>query len=362
MMSSLRILHVSEAFTGGIFASVTGLANGLAERGHEVHLAFSRRPETPADVRAFVHPSIVLHELALVRPISPREDWAGFRAIRRLIREVKPDILHVHSSKAGVLGRLAARSTGLARRTFYSPRALSFLQENQSPQMRLLYEKIEWSMARVAGTVVACSESELALVRERVRPRRAELIENAIDVDKVRPRKDRADGRVRVGTVGRVAYAKNPQLYARLAQHAASRGVEFIWIGAGEAEDTRTLEAAGVRVTGWLPRASVLDELASLDVYLHPSLWEGMPIALIEAQVCGLPSIAHDAVGNRDIIRHGETGFIGVGFDELAAHLDRLIDDADLRHKLGERARETGLARFRLERVVDQHERLYRSV
>ncbi|MEP7274843.1 MAG: glycosyltransferase, partial [Betaproteobacteria bacterium] len=248
------------------------------------------------------------------------------------------------------------------RRTFYSPRGLAFLQEDHSPRTRLVYERIEWSMARVAGTIVACSASEMALVRERIRPRRVELVENAVDVDLIPARRERIDGRLRVGTVGRVTYSKNPPLYARLARHAAARGVEFTWLGGGDADATALLRDANVRVTGWLPRAAVLDELAGLDIYLHPSLWEGMPIALIEAQVCGLPSIARDAVGNRDIIRHGETGFLGKDFDELAALLDRLIDDAPLRRRLGERAREIGLVRFGLPRVVDEYERLYAGV
>ncbi|MEP7276986.1 MAG: glycosyltransferase, partial [Betaproteobacteria bacterium] len=152
MTQPLRIVQLSEAFTGGVFASVTGLSNGLAERGHEVHLAYARRPETPADIRSFVHPSITLYEIEMVRPIDLAVDWRSFVTIRRLLRTLAPDVLHVHSSKAGVLGRLAARATGLARRTFYSPRGLAFLQEDHSPRTRYIYEKIEWSMARVAGT------------------------------------------------------------------------------------------------------------------------------------------------------------------------------------------------------------------
>jgi len=359
MTPPMRILQVSEAFTGGVFASVTGLSNGLAERGHEMHLAYARRPETPGDIRALVHPSIRLYELELVRPIRPMTDWRGYLAIRHLLRTIRPDVLHLHSSKAGVLGRIAARSAGIAARTFYSPRGLAFLQEDHSPGTRLMYERIEWAMARLGGTIVACSQSELDLVRARIRPARAALVENAVNVNLVPPRQDRLDGRLRVGTVGRVTYSKNPPLYARLARHAASRGAEFVWIGGGEAPETQRLVEAGVRVTGWLPRAAVLAELAQLDVYLHPSLWEGMPIALIEAQVCGLPSVARDAVGNRDIIAHGETGYIGRNFDDLSLHLDRLLDDPALRTRLGARAREIGLARFNLPRVVDEYETLY---
>jgi glycosyltransferase involved in cell wall biosynthesis len=355
----VRILQISEAFTGGVFASVTGLCNGLAVRGHEVHLAFARRGETPADVRAHVHPAVQLHELALVRSIDPRSDWRGLRAIVRLMRELAPDVVHLHSSKAGVLGRLAARWTGRAERTFYSPRGLAFLQEDHSRGSRLMFEKIEWAMARLGGTVVACSASEMELVATRVRPHRIALVENAVDVCAIPARVERGDGRLRIGTAGRITYARNPPLFARLARSLAAAGADFVWIGGGEPEDTRALEEAGVRVTGWLPRTGALSALSELDVYVHPSRWEGMPIALIEAQICGLPAVARDVVGNRDVVRHGETGFLGRDHDEMAAQLARLIAEPDLRRTLGERAREVALDRFDLARVVDECLRLY---
>ena len=359
MTPPLRILQVSEAFTGGVFASVTGLSNGLAERGHDVHVAFARRAETPADVAAHVHASVKLHELSLVRAIDPVADWKGLLVLRRLIRDLAPDIVHLHSSKAGVLGRIATRLSGRRPRLFYSPRGLSFLQEDHSPRARRLYTRIEWAMARLPGTIVACSESEMQLARLHIRPRRLALVENAVDVDAVPLRRDRGDGRLRVGGVGRITAARNPRLFVLLADDAATANVDFIWIGDGDPDDRALLEQHGVRVTGWLSRTAALAEMSRLDLYLHPSLWEGMPIALIEAQVCGLPAIVTDVVGNRDVIRHGETGFIGRDRAELAAHLSRLLGDAELRRSLGARARTLALARFNVRRMVLEYEQLY---
>jgi glycosyltransferase involved in cell wall biosynthesis len=270
-----------------------------------------------------------------------------------------PDILHLHSSKAGVLGRIAARSVGLARRTFYSPRGLSFLQEDHSPLARTFYEKVEWAAARLGGTLVACSESEKELLRTHLRSRRIALVENGIDVDIVPAHSDRGDSRVQIGIAGRITAARNPSLFARLARSAAAPDVDFTWIGGGEPADRLMLEQAGIRVTGWLPRATALAETSRLDLYLHPSLWEGMPVALIEAQVCGLPAVVTDVVGNRDVVLHGETGLIGSNPEELSAHLAQLVGDAPLRRKLGARAREIAMKRFDLRRVVDDYERLY---
>jgi len=358
----LRVLQLTEAFTGGVFTSLTRLSSGLAARGHEVHLAYSRRGETHADVAAYVHPSVRLHELSLVRSIDPRADLAGLLAIRRLLRKLAPDIVHFHSSKAGVIGRAAAFTTGDAARMFYSPRGLAFLQEDYSPRARALFRRIEWACARLGGTVVACSASEEALVREHLRPRRVALVENAVDIESVIPRADRDDGLVRIGIVGRITYARNSALFAELARKHASSTTRFVWVGGGEAEDAGLLQEAGVAVTGWKSRPEALAEMSRLDIYLHPSRWEGMPIALIEAQIAGLPAVATDVVGNRDVIREGETGFVRADAPGLSEALARLIADPVLRSRMGARARELAVKRFDLERMIDDYERLYLAV
>ena len=242
-----------------------------------------------------------------------------------MIAGLAPDVVHLHSSKAGVLGRAAAFTTGDAARVFYSPRGLPFLQEDYSPRARALFRRIEWACARLGGTVVACSASEEALVREHLRPRRVALVENAVDVESVIPRVDRGDGLMRIGIVGRITYARNPPLFAELARRHASGNTRFVWVGGGEADDARLLQEAGVEVTGWKSRPEALAEMSRLDIYLHPSRWEGMPIALIEAQIAGLPAVATDVVGNRDVIREGETGFVradAAGLSEVARAAD----------------------------------------
>lgn len=360
-MAALRILQISETNVGGTFTSVTRLSNGLASRGHEVHLAVSCLRDTSIDVRSYLSPAVVLHELQLVRQINPRRDFAGFLAIRRLIRELTPDIVHLHSSKAGVLGRAAAWSTGDAARMFYSPRGLAFLQEDSSPRARNLFRMIEWAFSKLGGTVVACSASEEALVRDHIRPRRIALVENAVDTAFVPRHQERTDGLVRVGIAGRITHARNPTLFAELARRHAGPQTRFVWVGGGEEDDARRLAAAGVEVTGWKTRADALVEMSRLDVYLHPSLWEGMPIALIEAQTAGLPAVATDIIGNRDVIREGETGFLRADVAGLDEALGRLIADRGLRERMGASARARALARFDVGRMVDEYERLYAS-
>lgn len=357
----LRILQVSEAFGGGVFTSLTRLSSGLAELGHEVHLAYSRRPQTPADVAQHVAPTVRLHEISLARNVNPAADVRGLLTLRRLVSTIDPDVLHLHSSKAGVLGRVVARLAGRERATFYSPRGLSFLQEDHSPNARRMYRAIEWMSARMGGTIVACSMSERELIEQHIRPRRLAMIENAVDVESVLPRLPRNDGHIDIGIVGRITYARNADLFADMARRFASTEVRFHWIGGGDGESRAVLTTAGVDVTGWMARADALAAMRGLDIYLHPSRWEGMPVALIEAQLCGLPAIATDVVGNRDVVIAGKTGFLCRSADDMASRLQSLIRDRDLRERMGLEARELAMPRFNLARMVVQTDSLYRQ-
>ncbi len=358
----MKILHVCESFAGGNFSSVTQICNGLVKCGHEVHLGFSRRPETVAHFSAYLHPDVRLHELHMVRSIDPITDVRSLLDLLALIREVNPGVIHLHSSKAGFLGRVAAFLSGRSRTVFYSPRGLSFLQQDVSRGHRKLFQCLEWGAARLGGTIIACSQGELGQVRAHIGPRRVLLIENAVDVAMVVPKKQRADGKVRIGTAGRISAARNPKLFAALAQRLRRDEVEFVWIGGGDEQDCRWLKDAGVRVTGWLPRQEALVHVAELDIYVQTSLWEGMPIAVIEAQVAGIPAVVTDVLGNRDIIAHGETGFIGREESEMADYLARLIEQPQTRTAFGRCARERALVRFNVERLLDELIAAYTSV
>jgi glycosyltransferase involved in cell wall biosynthesis len=351
---ALRILHVTEAFGGGVFTSLTKLSNGLAARGHEVHLVFSRRTETPFDVETHLASAVHLHEIELARAINPIADLRGLLALRRLMKAIDPDIVHLHSSKAGVLGRIVARSMRRERTTFYSPRGLSFLQEDHSPRARKVYQAIEWAAARLGGTIVACSASERRLIEQRIKPRAVALVENAVDVESILPRHSRDDGTINIGIVGRITYARNADLFAEVSRRLSGSDVQFRWIGGGDEQARTALIGAGVIVTDWMPRAEALAAMRWLDIYLHPSRWEGMPVALIEAQVCGLPAVATDVVGNRDVVTHGETGYLCRSPEQIVARLGELLRNPDLRIRMGARARELAVQRFNLDRLVSE--------
>ncbi len=362
----MKVMHVVESLGGGVLTSVLQIVNALPARGFEVVLVFDRRPETPAELAALVDPAVRLVPLPMATAISPRRDLPALGRLYRLMRRERPDVVHLHSSKAGALGRVAARFAGVPR-VFYSPRGFAFLREDVSAARRGLYRFAERAAARFGGTVVACSQSELELARTVTG--RATVIPNAIDLGPIdralaeRTTEGGEDGRVTVAISGRVAPQRAPGLFAAVARTVEAQrpgAARFLWIGGGEAAPELAL--AGVEVTGWLDRDRALALLAaSVDIYLHSSRWEGLPLAVLEAMALGKPVVATDVTGNRDAVKDGETGFLADGAQGLAGHVVRLIDGAALRASVGAAGRARVEAQFALPLLVDRYVRLYRG-
>ena len=360
-------MHVVESFCGGVFTSVTQIINHLNPENFDASLVYSLRPETPSNFREFIRPDVQLIALPMTREIKPIEDLGTLARLMRLFSKERPDVVHLHSSKAGVLGRLAARLAKVPA-VLYSPRGFAFLRQDVGASKQAQYRLFEHMAARFGGTVIACSMGELEAARQVAR--RTTLLNNAIDVDAidsiVRPDSSanvkRAD-EITVAIAGRIVPQKAPALFAELARRVTAArpgGVKFVWIGSGE--NVRELAHAPIEVTGWLPREDVLKTIHNkVDIYLHTSLWEGMPLAILEAMALRKPIVATDCIGNSDVVAHGQTGFLGATPDELTHGLLRLVDDARWRDKMGMAGRARAVAEFSLPLLIRNISNLYQA-
>ncbi len=359
----MRVLHIVESFAGGVITSVTQLCNLQSKEGYEVYLAHSLRLGTPADYKRLLVPEINVVKLNLAREINAWRDLSGLFQIRRLIKKISPDIIHLHSSKAGFLGRLAVfLGVGTGSKIFYSPRGFSFLQENYSKFKRMVYFFLEKLGASLGGTIVACSQGEL-LEAQKLKARNVALLENAVDTDiiPVHSAESKSEDSVIIGTLGRICPQKNPGLFKDLASAFACRkNLQFFWVGGGEGE-RELCKSPNLCVTGWLSRQEALNRLQCLDIYVQTSLWEGMPISVIEAQVAGIPAVVTNVVGNRDIVIPGETGYIAENLSAMVYYIDLLSRERTLRVRMGERARQLSLERFSLGRLQREVNQLYQK-
>ncbi|WP_322041526.1 glycosyltransferase [Burkholderia diffusa] len=351
-----KIVHVTEAFGGGVLSFLVDLCNRSIAAGYDVVVVYSERDETPKNVRELFDPAVRLIRVPMHRSIRPLRDFGGVLRLTHRLRSERPDVIHLHSSKAGALGRVAARLGARHARVIYSPHGLSFLRSDVPRWQQWLYLTFERLADSFGGTVVACSLGELDELRRRVRVRNARLIENGVEIEHVPKRRVRGDDRTIVGMMGRASYQKNHEWFLAVANRLAQPDLEFVWIG-GEAIEVG--RGTGVRCTGWVPRSEALAAMAGLDLYVQTSRWEGMPLAVIEAQVAGIPAIVTNVIGNRDIVVHGKTGFIASSLDEIAEYVSRLVRDPALRQTMGDAAARVATARFRVESKFRQWASLY---
>jgi glycosyltransferase involved in cell wall biosynthesis len=159
---------------------------------------------------------------------------------------------------------------------------------------------------------------------------------------------------------GRVCYQKAPWRFTSLAEQCQDLSTQFVWLGSGPLEIETTASAPdNFSITGWLSPDEVTQYLTKAGLFVMTSLWEGMPLALIEAQAAGLPAVVPNVPGCQDVVIEGVTGFICETDDILVKRVRQLISDHDLRQKLGHNAAELASTRFSLERFSSDLLALY---
>lgn len=351
---------------GGVANIMSLLAQAQIKQGDEVIVAHSIRPDTLQDQLGDLFPlPIERQELAMVTEIRPIEDLKSLTEIITLLKRINPDVIHLHSSKAGVLGRVAARLLGLQGRVFYTPHGLSFLRQDVSRLKQALFQGIERLMGNFGGTVVACSSSEANLVRQFVGHSRVVFVENSVDVGSIPAKQYLADAGnpVQIVTSGRICYPKAPWRFAKLAMETLQSNLKFKWLGDGELRDELQVDQGklpeNLEIAGWLQRNDLYTELLKADIFVLPSLWEGMPLALIEAQVIGLPCVVTDVTGCRDVVEDGVTGFVCKDDAQLLQKLQLLAADPALRQSMGNAARSKALSRFNVQRMASEMQLVY---
>ncbi len=348
---------------GGTGEQVAAICNGLDPARFEVSLVYAVRGGSANEYRAKCAGAKAAYFMPeMTREISLLNDLAAFRKLRALFTEHRPDVVHAHSSKAGVLARAAAKAAGI-KTIFYTPHGYGFLQQDRSTASRLLYKTIERAASRI-GSVVACSPNEAAAAADLTGGRPVHTVCDAYLGDFREPLPH--DGVV-VGSCGRLTYARNPDAWILLAQRLTDsrNGLKCVWIGGGEDEPrVRThlenMNLPGrVELTGWLPAEQARERLRALDLFVHYSRWDAMPNAVLEAMAAGLPVVASDNGGNRDAVLDGVTGFIVRSEVELLERSQQLIDDKPLRLTLGAAGRERVRREFSLTGMLDGLSRLY---
>jgi glycosyltransferase involved in cell wall biosynthesis len=332
----LHVLHVCEAFSTGVLQSISQICRLTGD--DIVHsVLHGRRWETPEDFASRFPNGVRFHEWGVVRALNPLADARAARQLRQMVAERKPDVVHAHSSKAGALVRLAL--PGTMPKVLYSPRGFGFLRQDASASARLFYRAVEWFLGRGNATVIACGLGEEQVARSVAR--QVLRINNMLDLSDfngIEPR--RASHRpLRIAMSGSIRPQKNFPLFADIADRLANSGMSFVWIGGGTPASNAPLPG-NLEITGMLPRHQALRQLASCDVFMQTSLWEGLPVAVLEAMALNLAVLAKPAVGNTELIDEGRNGWLCEDANAFVARLQQLDADRALLAAMGARARD----------------------
>ena len=362
--NKLHISHIIEPMEHGVFIWVVDMANRLVEDGYRVSVLHSIREHTPVNWRDMFDDRVELIHVQMSRSIDPVMDIKALIGLTKHLKRLSPDIIHTHSSKGGFLARAAGFMLRKNDSLLYTSHAIHY-PLIQEPIKRKLYKYFEHIGYWLGGTIVACGKEEYEIIRKDITNntgKRLIRISNGIDTAQLTP-KDYSNNneKVKVGVVGRISLQKAPGVFAEIAGNLNKirNDIEFIWIGGGEEEDVKMLNEAGVHVTGMLDRSEALKLIPSLDIYFQTSAYEGLSLALLEAQASGVPAVVTKIPGNDEVVQHGETGYVGENKEKLTKYLINLIDSAAERQKLGEYAKQHTENHFSLSSMADQYKGEY---
>jgi len=283
------VLHIVEALGGGIMVALRDyIASTEAEVQHII-LANHRKGHDTGDLRGY-------STIALGRVSS---GIMPFIRIRRAVRELRPDIVHLHSSWAGFLGRLCVPNECPI---IYTPHCYAFERQDIGPVPRFAFRLVEKMLSPRTDVVIAVSPRENELSRALRRSAWAVYVPNIARVDTEEESCRTALAFTIVGA-GRVTSQKGPDWFAEVARLVLKKHaqVRFVWLGGGDAAMESVLIESGVEVTGWLTRKQVLTRMKSADLYIHSASWEGAPLTAIEAAALGLPVIGRDIPALRSL-------------------------------------------------------------
>lgn len=355
----MKIVHVTECLAGGVLTFLVNLTSQLDDDEHII--IYGKRDNTPADVQNMFGPNVsLIYWKNAQREIRPKQDFLALQELLGDLRKIPDiDILQLHSSKAGVLGRIVARLLGLKKRTFYLPHGVSFARQDISAKKKKFYILIERIANAFAGTVIACSHSERDLLRANG-IKNVIVINNGIEVSSKEPDYQAHEGPLVFGTVGRITFQKNPAMFNEIAKHfKGDKRVSFLWIGDGELR-RKIEENEQVKVTGWVNLNEVQEYLRKVDVYLSTSLWEGLPLSVLEAMNLGKPLLLSDCIGNVDTVEHERNGYLYHTTDEAIEKIEGFLKIPVGEYiDLGKNSYEILQDKFSLEALKKQYKTVY---
>lgn len=346
---------VCEAFGGGVFTYVSQLCNDMAD-DFDVYLAYSLRPQTPKNYRDFLNKRVHLVEMKTVGVkglMDLKSDFAAIRELRQIEKDVKPDVIHLHSSVAGGLGRLAYK--GKNNTVVYTPHGYAHILMGSGKKSKV-YKFAEKVLGNRALTLTCCESEDEEAKKFSKRTAYVETGVNLADLsaslDGIKPVKN---DKFTVFTLGRACVQKQPFLFNKIAGLVPE--AQFIWIGNGELENELT--ASNIKVTGWKPRKEALAMAKGADAFVLCSLGEAIAMSLIENMYIKKLILVSNTMGNKSVINDGINGYVCDTAEEYAARIKEAM--MEFPKELPERAYQDVLDIYNTEAMKKKYIEFYKG-
>jgi len=380
----MKIVHViTRLIVGGAQENTLLSCEGQHDLGHEVTLMTGPAlgPEGSLMERARGHGYKVEVIDEMRRAILPLRDWRTYRRLVRRFEELKPDVVHTHSSKAGIIGRWAAHRARVPA-VIHTIHGLAFTAST-SKLVNGVYKWLERRAAPISTRIVCVADamreqslsagigSREQYVTVYSGMETAAFLRPPVARDEVRRRYGIEPEDVVVGTIARLFYLKGHDDLLELAPQLCARfpRLKFMWVGDGllRRQFEEHIARLGLKdrfiLTGLVPPAQIPELCNAMDVLVHPSRREGLARALAQGGLAGIPVITYDIDGNREGVLDGQSGYVLPPFERsrLSDSLVLLLEDEGRRRRMGEAGRAFALERFDARVMVNALESVYHA-
>ena len=364
MKDKTVVAYLVRPAEGGIKSHLLTLLSGLDKTRFEPVLICPQSTSLYAEAEAAGYRVVPLE---IVGELNPKKDWQAVKELRRILHRTKPDILHIHSAKAGLIGRLAVLFIKRPKvvLTFHS----FVFDERVGKRRRVLISWIERRLLAVTDRILAVSKALKIELRSKMglRDDMITVIPNGVVFsDILKPERDGT----RIGTVSRLAPQKGLDIFLKSAAlvHAKIPAARFVIVGDGPQKTELEMLAAELgirdRVEFMGYRQDVISIIAGFDVFVLASTWETFGLTLVEALSQEVPVVASNVGGIPEIVDGTSTGLLAeTGNPEsFAEQICRLLNDKELAERLARNGCRSVRAQFGAELMVKRTQEIYNSL
>jgi glycosyltransferase involved in cell wall biosynthesis len=352
----MKVLHVVEPFSSGIITFIIHLTREIDQYEHIVFHGQRTTEDEEHKVKERFPPDV-----KFIKWISVRRNisfWYDVKALVQLMREVKKseyDVIHLHSAKAGFLGRIATKIVK-RKQVIYTPNGAPFLRQDVAKWKQAFFLFLEKFANKLNGIVICCSKSESEeYIKRNVN---CSYINNGTEIC---PTERIVHDDIIIGSMGIATYQKNPKQFNEIAEEFVDKkNVKFIWVGGGEL--LSVLTSPNITVTGWLNKEETNGWLRKIDIFLSCALWEGLPFAVLEAMNAKCSLLLSDCVGNSDLVIPSENGYLFKNTNQAIKKLELMIKEPQLLQNFGHKSFQYCAQNFDIKSTGKQYESLYKNI